>query len=68
MSKKEISLAIPFYLADNKLTAGELAKQLGVCRQTVYRWIAGKSMENNNYVVLSRLLENYKKEVNGNGE
>lgn len=32
ISKKEASAIIPFYLADNKITAGELAKKIGVCR------------------------------------
>ena len=59
ITKSEVSAIIPFYLADNKITAGELAKNLGVCRQSVYKWIAGKPMSNDNFVALVRLFENF---------
>lgn len=32
ISKKDVSAIIPFYLADNKISAEKLAEDLGVCR------------------------------------
>lgn len=59
ISKKDVSAIIPFYLADNKISAEKLAEDLGVCRQSVYKWLAGKPMSNNNFVALVRLFENF---------
>lgn len=67
MSKEEVCAAIPFYMADNKITAAELAQKLGVCRQSIYHWIAGKPMTSNNYIALVRLLNDYKEEISKNG-
>lgn len=68
MSKEEVCAAIPFYMADNKITAAELAQKLGVCRQSIYHWISGRPMIRNNYIALVRLLEGYKEELKDNGE
>ena len=68
MSKEEICAAIPFYMADNKLSAAALAQKLGVCRQSVYHWMAGKPMSSNNYIALVRLLNDYKEEISENGK
>ena len=58
-TKEEIGRFIPFYLKDKQMTVKEFADKLNVNRVSVYRWIEGKPMYYNNYIVLLSVLREY---------
>jgi len=64
ISKENIGKELILFMVENDLTVEEVAKQVKSSAASVYRWMNGKNMTNQNYVRLQKYMENYNKTQN----
>lgn len=61
INKENIGKELILFMVENDLTVEEVAKQVKSSAASVYRWMNGKNMTNQNYVRLLTFIENYKR-------
>lgn len=64
INKENIGKELILFMVENDLTVEEVAKQVKSSAASVYRWMNGKNMTNQNYIRLQKYMENYNKTQN----